>query len=126
MLQPRGFLVARKYIYYAIDGPAPLAKMHLQRSRRIGMKESNEAANSNGELRFDRRCLTPGTLFMSDLEECMHHVACTKLVQYASTNPGLTVVVDGPSCVGEGEVNNSNSIAMETWDSNQLVTNSLK
>ena len=51
-------------VYLAIDGPCPRQKMHQQRLRRY--KSSKE-----GKV-WDTNSITPGTLFMKNMEEGLY------------------------------------------------------
>lgn len=81
----------QKLFFMAIDGIAPRAKINQQRCRRfrnaqeIQVQEENARAkgiNLPKEKRFDSNCITPGTLFMSKLDEQLKY-----FIQYQiSTN----------------------------------------
>lgn len=67
------FIKPKKRIYLAADGPAPIAKMILQRKRRLDSIKSsvpylrsNEGIDLNANLNLN---FTPGTIFMTNLEK---------------------------------------------------------
>lgn len=54
------------------------------------------------EARFDPTCITPGTVFMSRLDEQLHYFVVNKI----STDPiwqGVKVILSGHLTPGEGE-----------------------
>ena len=57
-------LTGAKFVYIAIDGPAPKAKMIQQRSRRHKSVLEGKA--------WDTNAITPGTNFMNTLNEVLH------------------------------------------------------
>lgn len=66
----------RRGVYLALDGPAPVAKMVTQRERRFKEIKQQRLLTEIGlghkvkeaeEKLFDRRLISPGTLFMEDL-----------------------------------------------------------
>ena len=74
----------KKLVYLAIDGCAPRAKLNQQRARRFrAAKDLAEArrkeAESQGEQKiaddevFDSNCITPGTVFMTDMSRHLHY-----------------------------------------------------
>lgn len=87
-----------KNIIFASDGPAPMAKLLLQRSRRLDMsrKKINEETTS---LNF-----TPGTIFMNELEENLKNLVKKIKVLY-KTN--VILMLDGPN---EAEIKVKNYI----------------
>jgi hypothetical protein len=58
-----------KTITIAIDGPPVYAKMQLQRSRRDNIEETIQSSNS---CKFNTLNFTPGTIFMSNLENTLN------------------------------------------------------
>src|SRR5689334_5340041 len=84
----------RKFLYMAIDGVAPRAKMNQQRSRRFKTaKEAKKTALIEAEIRrklieegkevpsedkpgkpkFDSNCITPGTPFMDRVAKYLEY-----------------------------------------------------
>ncbi|XP_068197322.1 5'-3' exoribonuclease 1 [Antennarius striatus] len=101
----------RKVFFMAVDGVAPRAKMNQQRGRRFrSAKEAEEKikkALDKGEVlpteaRFDSNCITPGTDFMSRLQEQLKYFVHNKL----STDKlwqNVKVYLSGHETPGEGE-----------------------
>jgi len=58
------FLTKASFIYIAIDGPAPKAKMKQQKIRRLKSVLENKA--------WDTNAITPGTIFMNNLNRELH------------------------------------------------------
>ncbi|RKO89147.1 XRN 5'-3' exonuclease N-terminus-domain-containing protein [Blyttiomyces helicus] len=94
----------------ALDGPAPVAKLLLQRKRRETKKRKEGA--------WDSRKITPGTLFMNQLETSLEFYAARHLQRSAGHSPSLSVILDGSSVPGEGEVKIIRHILnQERWQS---------
>lgn len=101
----------REYLFLAVDGVAPRAKMNQQRGRRFrSAKEAfdrEEAAIKKGDVlpieqRFDSNCITPGTEFMVKLNNALKQFIKMKL----STDPEwqkVKVILSGHETPGEGE-----------------------
>ncbi|XP_012251889.2 5'-3' exoribonuclease 1 isoform X2 [Athalia rosae] len=105
MIQPQ------KLFFMAVDGVAPRAKMNQQRGRRFRSAKDAEImeakAKEKGEIlpeeaRFDSNCITPGTVFMSRLNEQLKY-----FVTYKITTDKLwqkcKVILSGHETPGEGE-----------------------
>ena len=62
---------------FALDGPAPVAKLLTQRIRRkrVTLTSSDEKGKTVSPL-----ALTPGTPFMQELHEAMAYYICQRLV----------------------------------------------
>ncbi|KAF5282795.1 hypothetical protein FQR65_LT02792 [Abscondita terminalis] len=101
----------RKLFFMAVDGVAPRAKMNQQRGRRFrSAKEAQsleDKAVERGEIlpsdaRFDSNCITPGTVFMSRLQEQLKYFVVNKI----STDKlwqNCKVILSGHETPGEGE-----------------------
>lgn len=87
------FVRPTKTIFLAIDGVAPLSKQFQQRSRRF---RSSSAVISE----FDSNCITPGTQFLHDLSNSIHHWITRKVNREWSH---LTVLFSSEKAPGEGE-----------------------
>ncbi|XP_043500398.1 5'-3' exoribonuclease 1 [Polistes fuscatus] len=105
-----GMIQPKKLFFIAIDGVAPRAKINQQRARRFRtakaseMQEAKEIANGtyNKDDIFDSNCITPGTLFMSEINKklrdfIMYKVSTDKLWQKCK------ILFSGSEVVGEGE-----------------------
>ena len=86
-------------ITLAIDGPAPMAKLHEQRHRRLKSSQRLASSSSSSSSSVSTNAVTVGTSFLRDIDAALRSWACA-----LSSPPGVRVVVD-PSCHdGEGEV----------------------
>ncbi|XP_015189014.1 PREDICTED: 5'-3' exoribonuclease 1 isoform X2 [Polistes dominula] len=105
-----GMIQPKKLFFIAIDGVAPRAKINQQRARRFRtakaseMQEAKEMANGtfNKDEIFDSNCITPGTVFMSQISKqlrdfIMYKVSTDKLWQKCK------ILFSGSEVVGEGE-----------------------
>lgn len=104
----------RKFLFLAVDGVAPRAKMNQQRSRRFrSAKEAERVlaeAIARGDLedgfieeRFDSNCITPGTAFMDRLSQAFREWIDYKMRNDRAWQTGCKVVFSGPEVPGEGE-----------------------
>ena len=100
----------QKLLFLAIDGVAPRAKMNQQRARRFkaakDLTEKLDKANNRGghvpTEPFDSNCITPGTKFMADLSDCLHHYIRYKIgCDSAWREPNI--ILSGHEVPGEGE-----------------------
>lgn len=82
----------KQYLVLAVDGVAPLAKIHQQRGRRY------RSATMSKEMRFDSNCITPGTDFMFRLDEYFK-----KWIQVNIHHLPENVFYSGHMVPGEGE-----------------------
>lgn len=101
----------REYLFLAVDGVAPRAKMNQQRGRRFrSAKEASdreEAAKKKGDIlptaqRFDSNCITPGTEFMIKLNKAMKEFIQRKLTTDRYWQR-VKIVLSGHETPGEGE-----------------------
>ncbi|KAG7212279.1 hypothetical protein KM043_012607 [Ampulex compressa] len=105
MIQPQ------KLFFMAVDGIAPRAKINQQRGRRFRTAKETEIqeqkARSMGYKlpegkKFDSNCITPGTVFMSNLNKQLryfitHKISTDRLWQKCK------VIYSGSEVPGEGE-----------------------
>ncbi|KAJ8687572.1 hypothetical protein QAD02_023366 [Eretmocerus hayati] len=101
----------QKLFFMAVDGVAPRAKINQQRGRRFRSAKEAEVleakARSKGqeipkEARFDSNCITPGTVFMSRLNEQLKYFISYKI----STDKlwqKCKIILSGSEVPGEGE-----------------------
>ena len=93
-------------VLLALDGPAPVAKISTQRSRRHRTSR-REAAGREGSRKGGRGAVsslhaTPGTSFMRKLEEALIFFACSELNTMRARH--LSFLVSGSEVPGEGEI----------------------
>ncbi|OAD52342.1 5'-3' exoribonuclease 1 [Eufriesea mexicana] len=105
MIQPQ------KLFFVAIDGVAPRAKVNQQRSRRfktakdVEIQEAKARAkgiNIPKENRFDSNCITPGTQFMSKLDEQLKYFITYK-ISTSKLWQKCKIIFSGSQVPGEGE-----------------------
>ncbi|EGF82313.1 hypothetical protein BATDEDRAFT_34347 [Batrachochytrium dendrobatidis JAM81] len=96
-----GAIRVTRQLFLSVDGPPPIAKMLLQRSRRIKSGENRKKCSYS---RFDTRQITPGCMFMDDVERYLEHYACKHLAVSPKNAPQPSVIISGPSVPGEGEL----------------------
>lgn len=93
-----------KLIYISIDGVAPRAKMEQQRSRRYRSiiakrwERSIRKKHNCQHITFDTNCITPGTIFMYKLS-----IFLQTFLKTLATEPGVQIIYDDSSIIGEGE-----------------------
>lgn len=101
----------KEFLFLAVDGVAPRAKMNQQRGRRFrSAKEAcdrEEAAIKKGDIlpteqRFDSNCITPGTEFMIKLSHALKEFIQRKLTTDRDWQR-VKVVLSGHETPGEGE-----------------------
>ena len=87
----------RKRLVLAIDGPPPLAKMLLQRERRLKLCRDGANSQEFAQSVINPLCFTPGTMFMKSLIE--------RLTAHAESHikPEYNIEVVVKSGVGESE-----------------------
>ncbi|RKO83108.1 hypothetical protein BDK51DRAFT_49206 [Blyttiomyces helicus] len=84
---------AKEVIRMAIDGPAPIAKLELQRKRR--------EKHMIKEKKFDSRKLTPGTLFVE--RNTLRSDVWNSMLPVTPAMPDRSVILDGSNVPGEDE-----------------------
>lgn len=103
------FVSPKKYVYLAVDGTAPLAKIAQQRKRRFEysndfktkiMKKHNVPSNG-----WSNVVVTPGTEFMEKLHNRLigYYQNKSHRSEYAEGNAGLEIIYDSYHTAGEGE-----------------------
>ncbi|CAF1602331.1 unnamed protein product, partial [Didymodactylos carnosus] len=98
----------RKLLYLAIDGVCPHAKMNQQRSRRFQAAAQGELIENNlsttmiKEQKFDSICITPGTVFMFRLAECLRFYILSRMNNVPAWR-NLIVILSDASVPDEGE-----------------------
>ena len=88
-------------VLLALDGPAPVAKLATQRTRRLKTlrKEASESEPSRGVTTL---VATPGTAFMRRLEDALVFFVCGELGTQRAR--GLSFFLSGADVPGEGEI----------------------
>jgi 5'-3' exonuclease len=87
-------------IYIAFDGVPPFAKINQQKNRRYkSMYQSNMLKN---DVLWDTCSITPGTLFMDELNNALT-IHFNNKVYYNSLNKPLNVILSLSNIIGEGE-----------------------
>lgn len=101
----------KKVFFLAVDGVAPRAKMNQQRGRRFMSARTAEeqlqtlirkGGKIPAEEPFDSNCITPGTIFMSELQQALSAWLSTK-VEKDTGWKHIRVYLSGHDCPGEGE-----------------------
>ncbi|GMH35381.1 hypothetical protein BSKO_03249 [Bryopsis sp. KO-2023] len=88
-----------KSVLLALDGPAPLAKLLTQRSRR--KKMSMTTAQAKGKV-VPAIAITPGTPFMQEVHDSLQYYICQRLIGHKFGH--LQMELSGATVKGEGEV----------------------
>ena len=104
----------RQTLVLAIDGPAPLAKLHEQRIRRLkparGGSSAGGSASTTSGASFSPLAITVGTPFLRDVDDALRSWASSNRLGLPH---GIRVVVDPSSHDGEGEVKLFDALARE-------------
>jgi len=112
------------FIYMAIDGVAPCAKMTQQRLRRFKTRLERQELNTIKDQlhidypteNWDTNAISPGTDFMITLTKSLSHYINTD-----SIFNGREVVLNGPNIPGEGEHKILNYIRKHTINNTMLI-----
>ena len=91
-------------VIIAFDGVAPVAKLEQQRSRRYKSSYQNNISNmflkKNKVDAWNTTAITPGTIFMSELNETVKNWFDSKKTQEMGVKE---IIISGSNKVGEGE-----------------------
>jgi 5'-3' exonuclease len=87
-------------VFIAFDGVAPVAKLEQQRNRRYKSWFQNEVMKQikNSHPRWDTTCITPGTIFMTKLNQFVKHFFI-----HNKKFGVKEIIVSGSDQPGEGE-----------------------
>ena len=96
-----------KKTYICFDGVAPLAKMVQQKQRRYKSYLTKQILNNPHS--FNSNCITPGTIFMNELNE------------FLKTKLDDSITLSGSDKPGEGEYKIFNYIRNQEGDMNHIV-----
>lgn len=100
-------------VLLALDGVGPVAKLALQRKRReqkylklSSLAQQTQAGQQrrNTASDFDSRMITPGTMFMRQIETALQYYCAARIIKLSKPHPGLAFCIDGAQCPGEGEI----------------------
>jgi len=100
IVQLAEIVVPSKTLYIAIDGFAPIAKQAEQRKRRF-VAASTRGGTADGTV-FDSNSMTPGTVFMLELNKYMHYMIRNKINSTPSWR-NLNVIFSSFRVPGEAE-----------------------
>lgn len=103
----------RKLVYLAVDGVAPRAKMNQQRGRRFRAAFDRELEHERRmrtdamykaveKRAFDSNCITPGTVFMTELTNALNYFVHKRVSEDAAWAK-VEVILSGAEVPGEGE-----------------------
>lgn len=101
--------VPTKSLFFAFDGPGPLAKLMTQRRRRNKTKTQHTDVNANGTKRryakscIDRLEFTPGVELLYFLRDAIEYWAYSRL-QNDRKYRGVDIRISGADVPGEGEL----------------------
>eukprot|EP00210_Caulerpa_lentillifera_P003387 g3231.t1 len=88
----------RKSVFFALDGPAPIAKLLTQRLRRKRMTLT--PAEKRDKI-VSPLAITPGTPFMEQVHEALAYYICQRLINHKWKH--LRMELSGSTVQGEGE-----------------------
>lgn len=105
-----------KSVYIAVDGPAPVAKMIQQRSRRYKRMLEDQykeplhtmyKQKRSYNFKFDTTRLSPGTEFMTQMSERLREFAASggfcRHLRSVEARTGFSVIISDSNLPGEGE-----------------------
>lgn len=95
--------------FICFDGVAPLSKMVQQKQRRYKSHLTKKILNQSSSSSFNSNCITPGTLFMNNLNEYLKHRISDNMVLSGSDEPG------------EGEYKIFNYVRNEPRELNHII-----
>ena len=84
-------------VVVALDGPAPFAKLDTQRSRRLKKALATPSTTTSG-AKLSTSAVTPGTIFMSELDAELHGWAAARV--HSGRSP-CVITIDPSGSAGE-------------------------
>lgn len=115
--------IANKNIIIATDGPAPYAKVILQRIRRQGGGGEREIGGEEDEfLNATSLDLTPGTEYMRGIDELLSNYVASLELSYKKIHPNCKYI--GSTIPDEGELKLFNHLVKtDPFDKNLIIGN---
>lgn len=96
-----------KNVIIAFDGVAPIAKLKQQRERRykswIQQEKLNNNNDNSSQILWDRTAITPGTIFMKELNNHVKDYYKNNMNNINNINNNLNIIISGSDEIGEGE-----------------------